>query len=118
MGNVRKCTQRLPHGLACAFLSVCEQLARAVSRRCCVCLPLTADKQLRLGEKSAWQNQAALKIPPETTAKTAADNSYPVLNHAIRAAFVATGEGKQEMLSKILDQPELGLPCSRVRPVA
>jgi 6-phosphogluconolactonase len=41
-----------------------------------------------------------------------------VLNHAIRAAFVATGEGKQEMLHKILDQPELGLPCSRVRPVA
>ncbi|TXT14766.1 uncharacterized protein COLE_00959 [Cutaneotrichosporon oleaginosum] len=44
--------------------------------------------------------------------------TYPVLNHAIRAAFVATGEGKQEMLHKILDQPELGLPCSRVRPVA
>ena len=49
---------------------------------------------------------------------TVADSSYPVLNHAFRCAFVATGEGKQEMLSKILDKPEEGLPCSRVRPIS
>jgi len=42
--------------------------------------------------------------------------SYKVLDNASRIAFVATGEGKQEMLAKILDQPELGLPCSRVQP--
>ncbi|SPO35738.1 probable SOL1 - Protein with a possible role in tRNA export [Pseudozyma flocculosa] len=42
--------------------------------------------------------------------------TYPVLNHAHRVAFVLAGEGKQEMLSKCLDQPELGLPASRVRP--
>lgn len=52
---------------------------------------------------------------PHTCAHTP---SYPVLNHASRVAFVATGEGKQEMLAKILDEPELGLPCSRVRPAA
>lgn len=45
------------------------------------------------------------------------DDSYPVLNHAYRCAFVAAGEGKQDMLSNILDRPEEGLPCSRVRPI-
>ncbi|ORX38570.1 6-phosphogluconolactonase [Kockovaella imperatae] len=44
--------------------------------------------------------------------------TYPVLNHAQRCAFVATGEGKQDMLSQILDTPEEGLPCSRVRPAS
>jgi 6-phosphogluconolactonase len=43
-------------------------------------------------------------------------NRFPVLNHAFRCAFVATGEGKQDTLSTILDKPEEGLPCSRVRP--
>jgi 6-phosphogluconolactonase len=42
--------------------------------------------------------------------------SYKVLDDAARIAFVATGEGKQDTLSQILDQPELGLPCSRVAP--
>ncbi|OWT39060.1 6-phosphogluconolactonase [Cryptococcus neoformans Bt1] len=42
--------------------------------------------------------------------------TYPVLNHAFRCAFVASGEGKQDMLTQILDNPEEGLPCSRVRP--
>ncbi|PWN22466.1 6-phosphogluconolactonase [Microstroma glucosiphilum] len=41
---------------------------------------------------------------------------YAQLNHAHRVAFVLAGEGKQEMLSKVLDQPELGLPASRVKP--
>ncbi|KAK8854825.1 6-phosphogluconolactonase [Kwoniella newhampshirensis] len=44
--------------------------------------------------------------------------TYQVLNHAFRCAFVAAGEGKQDMLHSILDQPEDGLPCSRVRPVS
>ncbi|ORY35632.1 6-phosphogluconolactonase [Naematelia encephala] len=44
--------------------------------------------------------------------------TYQVLNHAFRCAFVAAGEGKQDTLSKILDQPEEGLPCSRVRPAS
>ncbi|WVQ99952.1 6-phosphogluconolactonase [Kwoniella sp. CBS 9459] len=44
--------------------------------------------------------------------------TYQVLNHAFRCAFVAAGEGKQEMLANILDKPEEGLPCSRVRPAS
>ncbi|WVN90246.1 6-phosphogluconolactonase [Cryptococcus depauperatus CBS 7841] len=44
--------------------------------------------------------------------------TYPVLNHAFRCVFVAAGQGKQEMLAKILDEPEEGLPCSRVRPIS
>jgi 6-phosphogluconolactonase len=43
-------------------------------------------------------------------------HSYKVLDNAARCAFVATGDGKQDMLSQILDQPKLGLPCSRVKP--
>lgn len=43
---------------------------------------------------------------------------FPVLNHAFRCAFVATGEGKQDTLATILDKPEEGLPCSRVRPIS
>lgn len=44
--------------------------------------------------------------------------TFPVLNHALRVAFVATGEGKQDILHKALDRPEEGLPCSRVKVVA
>ncbi|KAK4047866.1 suppressor of los1-1 [Microbotryomycetes sp. JL221] len=44
--------------------------------------------------------------------------TFPVLNHAHRVAFVATGEGKQEILHKAIDQPELGLPCSRVKVIS
>ncbi|WOO81291.1 putative 6-phosphogluconolactonase [Vanrija pseudolonga] len=68
-----------------------------------------------LAEQSAWIAPIvdSPKPPPRRITFT-----YPVLNHASRVAFVATGEGKQEMLAKILDEPELGLPCSRVRPAA
>lgn len=44
--------------------------------------------------------------------------TLPVLNHAARVVFVATGESKQEVLSQVLDRPEEGLPCSRVKPKA
>ncbi|KAH8120249.1 6-phosphogluconolactonase [Phellopilus nigrolimitatus] len=42
--------------------------------------------------------------------------TYLVINHAARVAFVATGEGKADVLHTVLDEPEVGLPCSRVRP--
>ncbi|KAI1797697.1 6-phosphogluconolactonase [Ganoderma leucocontextum] len=42
--------------------------------------------------------------------------TYPVLNHAARIAFVATGAGKVDTLHTVLDEPEKGLPASRVRP--
>jgi len=51
------------------------------------------------------------KPPPKRITLT-----LPVLNHAARIAFVATGEGKVDMLPLIIDQPELGLPASLVRP--
>lgn len=43
--------------------------------------------------------------------------TFPVLNHAARVAFVASGAGKADTLKTILDKPEEGLPASRVRPV-
>ncbi|KAI9315276.1 hypothetical protein BX666DRAFT_1818256, partial [Dichotomocladium elegans] len=51
------------------------------------------------------------KPPPERITLT-----YPVVNNAKEVAFVTAGEGKQEMLQKILEQPELRLPCQRVQP--
>lgn len=42
--------------------------------------------------------------------------TFPVLNHATRVVFVATGEGKVDILNTILDKPHEGLPASRVRP--
>ena len=47
---------------------------------------------------------------------SADDTRLPVLTHCYRAVFVVSGSEKAEMLHKILDEPEAGLPCSRVRP--
>jgi len=44
--------------------------------------------------------------------------SLPVINHATRVAFVASGEGKQKTLARVFDNPGEGLPCSRVKPRA
>ncbi|KAG9000072.1 suppressor of los1-1 [Tulasnella sp. JGI-2019a] len=44
--------------------------------------------------------------------------TLPVLNHAANVAFVAAGEGKQDILSQVMDRPEEGLPCSRVKPMS
>ncbi|KAF5368365.1 hypothetical protein D9758_002387 [Tetrapyrgos nigripes] len=52
------------------------------------------------------------KPPPKRITLT-----YPVINHAARVAFVAAGEGKADMLTRVLDHPEEGLPSSRVKPV-
>ncbi|KAI0067890.1 6-phosphogluconolactonase [Artomyces pyxidatus] len=51
------------------------------------------------------------KPPPKRITLT-----YPVINHAARVVFVATGDGKKEVLKSILDTPEAGLPAARVRP--
>ncbi|KAI8337027.1 6-phosphogluconolactonase [Chlamydoabsidia padenii] len=53
------------------------------------------------------------KPPPERITLT-----LPVVNHAKSVVFVTAGEGKQEMVQKIIEQPELELPCQRVRPDA
>lgn len=46
------------------------------------------------------------------------ERSLPVLTHCYRAVFVVSGAEKAEMLRKILDEPEAGLPCSLVRPAS
>ncbi|KZV76973.1 6-phosphogluconolactonase [Peniophora sp. CONT] len=51
------------------------------------------------------------KPPPRRVTLT-----YPVINHAARVAFVSTNEAKKDILREILDEPEKGLPASRVRP--
>jgi len=51
------------------------------------------------------------KQPPKRITLT-----YPVINHASRVAFVATGEEKKDVLKTIIDEPQAGLPASRVRP--
>jgi len=68
-----------------------------------------------LAEEDRWVAyiEDSPKPPPKRITLT-----YPVINHASRVAFVATGEGKQDILHQILDQPEGGLPSARVRPVA
>lgn len=50
------------------------------------------------------------KPPPKRITLT-----YPVINHASRVAFVATGEEKKDVLKIIMDEPQTGLPASKVR---
>ncbi|KIO30831.1 hypothetical protein M407DRAFT_146106 [Tulasnella calospora MUT 4182] len=66
-----------------------------------------------LSEEERWVAWIAdsPKPPPKRITFT-----YPVINHAAKVAFVASGAGKQDMLQAILDRPEEGLPSSRVRP--
>jgi len=68
-----------------------------------------------LSESDRWVAyiEDSPKPPPRRVTLT-----YPVINHAARVAFVATGIGKVQILHEILDTPELGLPAARVRPVA
>jgi 6-phosphogluconolactonase len=42
--------------------------------------------------------------------------TYPVINHAVRVAFVAAGDGKADTLHSVIDKPEKGLPSSRIKP--
>ena len=53
------------------------------------------------------------KPPPKRITFT-----FPVLNHAARVAFVASGAVKADILRVVLDEPEAGLPASRVRPAS
>jgi 6-phosphogluconolactonase len=67
-----------------------------------------------LSEQACWVASLddSPKEPPRRITLT-----FPVINHAARVAFVATGKGKREILHKVLDCPEEGLPASRVKPV-
>lgn len=66
-----------------------------------------------LSESDRWVAyiEDSPKPPPKRITFT-----FPVLNHASKVAFVATGAGKVDTLKTILDNPELGLPSSRVKP--
>ncbi|KAI7849870.1 6-phosphogluconolactonase [Circinella umbellata] len=66
-----------------------------------------------LNETSRWVAPItdSPKPPPERITLT-----YPVLDNAKAVAFVTAGEGKQDMLQQILEQPQLQLPCQRVNP--
>lgn len=68
-----------------------------------------------LSEEDRWV--AFIEDSPKPPAKRITF-TYPVINHAYRVAFVAAGEGKQDVLHTVLDEPEKGLPSSRVRPAA
>ncbi|CAI2184329.1 16600_t:CDS:2 [Funneliformis geosporum] len=51
------------------------------------------------------------KPPPRRVTFT-----LPVINHAHNITFVATGEGKQDVLKEIIENPECRLPAALVQP--
>jgi len=67
-----------------------------------------------LSEEHRWvaEIEDSPKPPPRRITLT-----YPVINHASRVAFVAMGKDKADVLARVLDRPEEGLPASRVKPV-
>ncbi|TCD67539.1 suppressor of los1-1 [Steccherinum ochraceum] len=68
-----------------------------------------------LSEEDRWVAEIvdSPKPPKERITLT-----YPVINHAARVAFVLSGANKAETLREVLDNPEAGLPASRVRPIS
>lgn len=64
-----------------------------------------------LREESAWV--AAIEDSPKPPPKRIT-LTLPVVTHASHVVFVATGEGKKEVLKTIFEKPEEGLPCSLV----
>ncbi|KAK2461749.1 hypothetical protein APHAL10511_006212 [Amanita phalloides] len=67
-----------------------------------------------LAEEDRWVAyiESSPKPPPKRITFT-----YPVINHAARVVFVASGKEKADTLSAVLDTPEIGLPSARVKPV-
>jgi len=66
-----------------------------------------------LSESSRWV--AYIEDSPKPPSKRIT-LTLPVINHAARVVFVAMGGGKQDVLAKVLDHPEEGLPSSRIKP--
>ena len=66
-----------------------------------------------LTERGSWVSpiEDSPKPPPRRITFT-----FPVINHAARVAFVATGESKAQLLPKILDERDESLPASMVKP--
>jgi len=68
-----------------------------------------------LSESDRWVAYITDSPKPPPTRITL---TYPVINHASKVAFVATGAGKVDMLKAVLDEPEKGLPSARVKPMS
>ncbi|GAA5988149.1 hypothetical protein JCM11641_003612 [Rhodosporidiobolus odoratus] len=66
-------------------------------------------------EQDGWVAYLTDSPKPPSTRITL---TYPVLNHAHRVAFVSCGEGKQDVMEKVLDHPEEGLPSARVKVIS
>ncbi|PFH57887.1 hypothetical protein XA68_14439 [Ophiocordyceps unilateralis] len=68
-----------------------------------------------LREADAWVAPIddSPKPPPRRITLT-----LPVVTHAIRAAFVATGSSKRDIMKKIFDSPDDQLPCNLVNAAA
>ena len=64
-----------------------------------------------LRDDNAWV--AAIEDSPKPPPKRIT-LTLSVVTHANHIVFVATGEGKKEVLKTIFEQPEEGLPCSLV----
>ncbi|EPS43852.1 hypothetical protein H072_2087 [Dactylellina haptotyla CBS 200.50] len=64
-----------------------------------------------LREVDAWVApiEDSPKPPPKRITLT-----LPVIKHALKCAFVATGGGKQEIMKEIFENPDGGLPCTLV----
>ncbi|KAL1843427.1 hypothetical protein VTJ49DRAFT_1777 [Mycothermus thermophilus] len=64
-----------------------------------------------LREETAWVApiEDSPKPPPRRVTLT-----LPVVTHAVRVAFVATGAGKREVMKQIFDNEGYGLPCAIV----
>ncbi|OAQ70370.1 6-phosphogluconolactonase [Pochonia chlamydosporia 170] len=64
-----------------------------------------------LRETDAWVSpiEDSPKPPPRRITLT-----LPVVTHAVRVAFVATGGGKKDIMKQIFDSLEATLPCSLV----
>ncbi|RDB28662.1 putative 6-phosphogluconolactonase [Hypsizygus marmoreus] len=65
-----------------------------------------------LAEEDRWV--AYIDDAPKLPAKRITF-TFPVINHALRVVFVATGKEKADILSNVLDHPEKGLPAARVK---
>ena len=68
-----------------------------------------------LSEDARWVAHIADSPKPPARRVTL---TFPVLNHAARVALVAAGAGKADVLARVLDAPEEGLPAARVRPAS
>ena len=95
----------------------CWCFALAVRNRSWTGRPVKLIWYGRTREQDTSASEDRTHLHPQSTRKSKTKhNRLPVLTHCYRAVFVVSGEEKAEMLHRILDSPEEGLPCSHIRP--